>query len=201
MLSRSIRHGGAMATATSALAQILACSFSRVSGSSFFESSSPRGTHLGSSTTAAATTGPASGPLPASSQPATGHTPRLIAARSRRKVGRMSASPSGRRMGRTFSARAETTRAAVERLMARWCAPRRPSQSGSAFPLWRAGITEEAQNNFNCSAARRGGLKWSVVSRVRVLLKPSFSQASSKRRPIIQATGPAPVMRVFQLES
>ena len=48
--------------------------------------------------TAAATTGPASGPLPASSQPATGQTPRLIAARSRRKVGRMSSSPSGRRI-------------------------------------------------------------------------------------------------------
>src|SRR5262245_7682519 len=50
--------------------------------------------------TAAATTGPASGPLPASSQPATGHTPRLSAARSRRKVGRMSSSPSGRRTTR-----------------------------------------------------------------------------------------------------
>ena len=38
--------------------------------------------------TAAATTGPASGPRPASSQPATGHTPRLSAVRSRRNVGR-----------------------------------------------------------------------------------------------------------------
>ena len=36
-------------------------------------------------------------PPPASSQPATGQTPRFIAARSRRKVGRMSSSPSGRR--------------------------------------------------------------------------------------------------------
>ena len=42
----------------------------------------------GSSTTAAATTGPASGPRPASSQPATGQMPRFIAARSRRNVGR-----------------------------------------------------------------------------------------------------------------
>ena len=37
---------------------------------------------LGSRMTAAATTGPASGPRPASSQPATGQTPRLIAARA-----------------------------------------------------------------------------------------------------------------------
>src|SRR5205814_4492456 len=41
----------------------------------------------GSSTPAAAATGPASGPRPASSQPATGQTPRLISARSRRKLG------------------------------------------------------------------------------------------------------------------
>src|SRR5262249_57348278 len=57
------------------------------------------------------------------------------------------------------------------------------------------------QNKVSCSAGCRGGQNWSVVSRVRVLLKPSFSQASSKRRPIIQATGPVPVIRVFQLES
>src|ERR1700726_3152645 len=47
----------------------------------------PLGIRLGSSTTAAATTGPASGPRPASSQPATGQMPRLIIARSRRKLG------------------------------------------------------------------------------------------------------------------
>ncbi len=126
MLSRSMRHGGAKATATCALAQIFACSFSRVCGSSFLESSSPRGTRLGSSTTAAATTGPASGPLPASSQPAIGHKPRLIAARSRRKVGRMSSSPSGSRTTRT--ARAAPARAEGGRVMARWCARRRVSQ-------------------------------------------------------------------------
>ena len=51
----------------------------------------PLGIRLGSSTTAAATTGPASGPRPASSQPATGQTPRLISARSRRKPGGASA--------------------------------------------------------------------------------------------------------------
>src|SRR5207248_5173338 len=37
--------------------------------------------------------------------------------------------------------------------------------TAAASALWRTGITEEAQNNFNCSAADRGGLKWSVVSR------------------------------------
>src|SRR3954468_22522617 len=47
----------------------------------------PFGIRFGSSTTAADTTGPASGPRPASSQPATGQTPRLISARSRRKLG------------------------------------------------------------------------------------------------------------------
>src|SRR6266536_4088263 len=51
----------------------------------------------GSRITAAATTGPASGPLPASSQPATGTMPRLMARRSRRNVGRTSGSGSGRR--------------------------------------------------------------------------------------------------------
>ena len=47
--------------------------------SSFLESSSPRGMRSGSRMTAAATTGPASGPRPASSQPATGQTPRFSA--------------------------------------------------------------------------------------------------------------------------
>src|ERR1700719_757976 len=53
------------------------------------------GTRSVSSMTAAATTGPANGPLPASSHPAIGQTPRLSAARSRRKVGRIASSPSG----------------------------------------------------------------------------------------------------------
>src|SRR5215471_1473587 len=51
----------------------------------------------GSSTTAAATTGPASGPRPASSQPATGKMPLPSARRSRRNVGRSTGSLSGRR--------------------------------------------------------------------------------------------------------
>ena len=52
---------------------------------------------FGSRMTAAATTGPASGPLPASSHPATGNSPFFIAYRSRLKVGRTISSPNGRR--------------------------------------------------------------------------------------------------------
>ena len=87
MLSRSIRAGEAKATAKDDVAQISSNSSSRRSAVSRLESSIPLGIRLGSSTTAAATTGPASGPRPASSQPATGQTPRLISARSRRKLG------------------------------------------------------------------------------------------------------------------
>ena len=114
-VARSMLAGGANATATWAVAQILAYSFSRVGRSSFLESSSPRGTRAGSRITAAATTGPASGPRPASSQPATGQMPRLSAARSRRKVGRTGSSPSGRR-----AADSRTGFLAV-RFMPRWC--------------------------------------------------------------------------------
>ena len=62
-----------------------------------FESSRPRMGRARSRMTAAATTGPASGPRPASSQPATGKMPLLRARRSRRKVGRRIGSLSGRR--------------------------------------------------------------------------------------------------------
>ena len=71
--------------------------------SSFLESLRPRGMRSGSRMTAAATTGPASGPRPASSQPATGQTPRFIAARSRRKLGRRISSAKGRRAGAAFA--------------------------------------------------------------------------------------------------
>ena len=97
ILSRSIRAGGAIATATWARAQMRSYSTSRRSAVRRLESSSPRGMLSGSRITAAATTGPASGPRPASSQPATGHTPRLSAERSRRKVGRSTSSARGRR--------------------------------------------------------------------------------------------------------
>ena len=87
ILSRSIRAGEAKATAKDAVAQIFSNRSSRSSGVSRLESSMPLGMRSGSRITAAATTGPASGPRPASSQPATGQTPRLISARSRRKLG------------------------------------------------------------------------------------------------------------------
>src|SRR5829696_419099 len=87
ILSRSIRAGEPKATAKDAVAQISSNNSSRRSAVSRLESSMPLGIRFGSSTTAAATTGPASGPRPASSQPATGQTPRLISARSRRKLG------------------------------------------------------------------------------------------------------------------
>src|SRR5437879_13722926 len=97
ILSVSMREGGAMATATSAVRQIFSYSSLRRSAVSFLESLRPFGMRLGSRMTAAATTGPASGPLPASSHPATGNTPRFIAARSRVKVGRTISSPKGSR--------------------------------------------------------------------------------------------------------
>src|SRR5437879_3808416 len=54
---------------------------------------------FGSRMTAAATTGPASGPRPASSQPAMGQMPLASARRSRLNVGRTTVSASGRRSG------------------------------------------------------------------------------------------------------
>src|SRR4051794_4807609 len=77
----------------------------------------------GSSTTAAATTGPASGPLPASSQPATGQTPCANSLRSRRKVGRSTGSFSGRRGAflaeRGIAADQRATEPACQRFVAR----------------------------------------------------------------------------------
>ena len=57
------------------------------------------------------------------------------------------------------------------------------------------------QNKLSCCPLRFGRAKWSVVSFERRLLSPSFSQAISKRRPIIQAIGPVPFIRVPHCES
>ena len=54
---------------------------------SFFESLRPLGMDLGLRMTAAATTGPAQGPRPASSMPQTVLSPRFIAPRSNEKFG------------------------------------------------------------------------------------------------------------------
>ena len=48
---------------------------------------------------------------------------------------------------------------------------------------------------------RLGGAKCSVVSFADDLLRPSLAQADSKRRPIIQASGPDPVIRLPKVES
>ncbi len=78
----SMREGGAKATATSAVAQMMSNSASRSGAVSFLESSSPSGTRSGSRITAAATTGPAHGPRPTSSAPAMGASPAASASRS-----------------------------------------------------------------------------------------------------------------------
>src|SRR5271154_7169414 len=86
MLTRSISATLAAPTPTAALAQSINASSSRVSGESFLESSMPWRRRRGKgrpSPTAAATTGPAKGPRPASSMPQTG--PRQV--RSNAKSG------------------------------------------------------------------------------------------------------------------
>ena len=88
MLTASISAAVEKPTATaSARAMIASNSFSRASGVKSFESLRPRGRFCGSRMTAAAATGPASGPRPASSTPATGQTPRFKSRRSRREIG------------------------------------------------------------------------------------------------------------------
>ncbi len=88
MLTASISAAVEKPTATaSARAMIASNSFSRASGVKSFESLRPRGRFCGSRMTAAAATGPASGPRPASSTPATGQTPRFKSRRSMRKSG------------------------------------------------------------------------------------------------------------------
>src|SRR5215212_11949606 len=82
---------------------------------------------FGSRITAAATTGPANGPRPASSQPATGIRPRLIAARSRRNDGRRMGSSSGKRAA-----------AAVERLMRPLLPARFRRRNGKFVGRWNA---------------------------------------------------------------
>ena len=74
----------AIATA-SAVPAISPNSASRLAALSFFESVRPTGTAAGSRITAAATTGPASGPRPTSSTPASGQRPSAMAMVSRLK--------------------------------------------------------------------------------------------------------------------
>src|SRR3954469_18780191 len=135
MLSRSIRAGDAKATANDAVAQISSNSSSRRSALSRLESSMPLGMRFGSSTTAAATTGPASGPRPASSQPATGQTPRLISARSRRKLGGVTAITPLAGLAFVFED--------LSRIMPGWCESGRHHATGNRtqFPLFNRALT------------------------------------------------------------
>jgi hypothetical protein len=61
--------------------------------------------------------------------------------------------------------------------------------------------TRPQSNRLSCSAPRIGGWKCSVVRLAVSTLRPSRSQAASKRRPTIQAYGPEPVIRLPQVES
>src|SRR3569623_1875519 len=72
MLSRSISSASTMPMPTIAQSFSRSCSRRRSAAESCFESLMPRGMPLAGRITAAATTGPASGPRPASSTPATG---------------------------------------------------------------------------------------------------------------------------------
>src|SRR5262249_13966578 len=85
ILTRSIIAASMIPTPTAlAFRSISSKSQVRSSGLSRFESSSPSIIRSGRSITAAATTGPANGPRPASSTPATRLSPRRHAARSKR---------------------------------------------------------------------------------------------------------------------
>ncbi|QTK79447.1 hypothetical protein AT6N2_C1753 [Agrobacterium tumefaciens] len=87
----SIRPGPEEATETIELSMIWTNRLSRFCFVSFLESSIPLGILSGSRMTAAATTGPASGPRPASSVPATGQRPFFFASSSNEKSGPVSA--------------------------------------------------------------------------------------------------------------
>ena len=142
ILSRSMRATSAMPMPTCALARIGSKSASRCAALSFLESSRPSGMRAGSRITAAATTGPAQGPRPASSMPQTGARPRDTASCSNRKWG-----------------------------------PDRDMRPCVARP----------QSSVNCSPGWGGRLKRSVASLTRLAFSPRRWQASSKRRPMVQA--------------
>ena len=160
-----MRAGGAKATATWARGadsrvELLALARRRAS----WKSSSPRGMRSGSRMTAAATTGPASGPRPASSQPATGQTPRLIAARSRRKVGRTISSSSGRRAA-GFGRRHCDARCAARQLVVATHAAMsaRRSRASQCAIFRRTGITGTSEQT-RAAPRRARRRKCSVVS-------------------------------------
>ena len=95
-----------------------------------------------------------------------------------------------------FDFRPLLTRARISRLN-----PGRDDQvEGDAKSTGAAMPMTPVQNRLSCSLGLRR-TKWSVVSLERCLLRPSLSQAISKRRPIVQAIGPVPFIRVPHCES
>ena len=185
-MSRSIRAGEAKATANDAVAQISSNSSSRRSAVSRLESSMPFGIRLGSSTTAAATTGPASGPRPASSQPATGQTPRLISARSRRKLGGATAiTPFGSLAGASFDV------SDLSRIMPGSCASEPGGATGNSaqFPLFNAVIPDaplawrgpNPYHECQCSELGRGAGTRASVYRARFACAPNDTRRGASR--------------------
>jgi len=64
-----------------------------------------------------------------------------------------------------------------------------------------AAMSTRPKTKLSCCPLRFGRAKCSVVNLERRLFSPSFSQAISNRRPIIQAIGPVPFIRVPHWES
>ena len=177
-----------------ALETILSNSASRWSKVRRFESSSPSGMRAGSSTTAAATTGPASGPLPASSMPATGQRPWAIALVSTEKSGFSTIS---KRSGESERGRAMCGRLAPapilrKTLPAGWGDEPEGTvgaggQGRTGFRPYGGRAAAVPHSSINCSFFFAGGTNRSVRSVRRSRLKPRRLAAISKRRPICQA--------------
>ena len=199
----SIRRDELEATETKALCMMRVKSASRRAALSCLESCRPGGILSGSSTTAAATTGPASGPRPASSVPATGQMPRLRAASSMEKSGpsgrskrRRESEDAGRDMRRTSHIHpipcksSGRRRMPEERRSARGSGPE--MEAGRRHP---AGFMNAARqkaalrlhSSESCTPLPDGGTNWSRARFRRVRVSSSRLEAISKRRAICQA--------------
>ncbi len=186
-------------------ADLLEQHFALVRASASWNRSRPLGMRFGSRMTAAATTGPASGPRPASSQPATSWMPFFRIARSRRNDGR------GAERVRPFrllfllrgffrrrlasNHRGMLAKAARHRNGASSAYRRNPRYAQNR--LLRT-ASEQAQLRRRRPSAVRNGPSSALT---RFLFSPSLVQAISNRRPIIQAIGPVPFIRTPHCES
>ena len=146
----------------------------------------------------AATTGPASGPRPASSMPATGHRPSRHRLRLEGEVGSFDDLEEGRRIGtRASHGAARLASAPILRKSFRveWGGGpgRHRRQAGAgrtgflATALAQAAAANCIQSSISCSFGFSGGDERSVRSVRRSTLRPSRLAAISKRRPICQA--------------